>query len=656
MGVIVAAAGGGNWSAGGTWVGSVAPTAADDVTLTVTGGQVTVDGTDATTCVCRSLVCTGYTNTLTIASGKQLNIGDGTAGACTFVAGMTFAPNSASTLNFKSTTTGNNITSAGKTLGNITFDGVGGAWTLQDALAVNNGSTITLTNGSLDTNSKNIGASNGTGNPNSFSSSNSNTRSLTLGTTSFFIGNSSTTSSWNISTSTGMTLSAASSTIGFVLSTGIGTFSGGGLTYGTLTNATNLTTGNITINQANTFATATLQAGPGVSSSYIFSANQTVTGTLTGTGNSVINRTYYRSSVRGTQITLSAATFTMSNIDLQDMKFAGAGQPKDLSGSSSGNCGGNDSGVSITFTTPANQYWVPSGGTSTGSESAVTRWANASNGTAGTGRSPLPQDTAYFDGSSIDAGSRTITQDKPRIGAHIWTGATNTPAWTKSTACSFFGNITMISGMTNTASNNYTYEGRASSNFTSGTQAFTNALIVDCVSGTGTLVFADAFSGVATTLTSGTLDSITNSVTVGITSFTGTGGTFNVGNTVTGTSTFTINGYTLALGSYTFNAAGVVFTSGTITGTGTIAGTGAITFNGTGTTLNALSCTISGTTIALNGSGSTYNVKTVTGTGAITATTGTMNHTGTLTANSTALIVPPASSGNTIFSRIFTGY
>lgn len=77
MATITAAAGGGNWTAGGTWVGGVAPTAADDVLLTVTSGNVTAD----TGSVCRSVDCTGYINTLTIAnSTTALSVGDASGG------------------------------------------------------------------------------------------------------------------------------------------------------------------------------------------------------------------------------------------------------------------------------------------------------------------------------------------------------------------------------------------------------------------------------------------------------------------------------------------------------------------------------------------------------------------------------------------------
>lgn len=147
-------AGSGNWSAAGSWsltsgggaTGTV-PTAADDVIVNGSSGNLTVDGTSGSPSRCRSITCTGFTGTLTMGSTAVLNVGDGTAGAFLLVSGMTFSPNAASTINFVSTTSGNNITTAGKTLGKMTFNGSGGSWTLQDNLTL--AGTLACTAGTL---------------------------------------------------------------------------------------------------------------------------------------------------------------------------------------------------------------------------------------------------------------------------------------------------------------------------------------------------------------------------------------------------------------------------------------------------------------------------------------------------------------------------
>src|ERR1700757_1425661 len=158
MATITAAAGGGVWSAGGSWVGGVPPGAGDDALLTATSGAITVDSTNG---AARSLNCTGYTSTLTINSASTLTLGTSTtvAGSAvlTLVAGMTLTLGSASTsgIVFASTSgTQEQITSASKTLGNVTFNGAGGSWILQDGFSTGTTATVTLTAGTLNTNNQ----------------------------------------------------------------------------------------------------------------------------------------------------------------------------------------------------------------------------------------------------------------------------------------------------------------------------------------------------------------------------------------------------------------------------------------------------------------------------------------------------------------------
>jgi hypothetical protein len=154
MATITAAAGGGNWTTGATWVGGVAPTAADDAILDATSGNVTI----TTGAVARSLDCTGYTGTLTHASGNTLALGHSTAGAgniaLKFVAGMTYTLGSATaTINFVSTSgTVQAITTASKTIGAINVNGAGSSYQLTDSMTTNSASIVTLTAGTFDTN------------------------------------------------------------------------------------------------------------------------------------------------------------------------------------------------------------------------------------------------------------------------------------------------------------------------------------------------------------------------------------------------------------------------------------------------------------------------------------------------------------------------
>lgn len=151
MATILAAPGGGNWSSGATWVGGVVPTAADDVVLNSSSGNVTIDVASA----CRSLNCTGYTGTLTH-NAVTLTIGDGTAGtgniALLFAAAMTYtiANSTTSAFTFASTSaTRQTIDVAGKTTGNMSFTGVGGDWVFVSPITQGRAATVTITNGAL---------------------------------------------------------------------------------------------------------------------------------------------------------------------------------------------------------------------------------------------------------------------------------------------------------------------------------------------------------------------------------------------------------------------------------------------------------------------------------------------------------------------------
>lgn len=562
--------------------GAAVPTSSDNVFFDAASGSVTVTTSGTTTDICDNLDFTGFTGTLSHAANTTI----GVYGSLTLVSGMTYTRGNVTTsrFSFLATATGKTIDFGGKAPGNITFDGVGGGWTLNSSYT-NGSSAWTLTNGALDINGQTISI-------NTLVSSNTNTRSLTLGAASI------TTVTWDISDSTNMTFSGASSTITYSLSTGTVWFYGGGLTYGTLS-ATGLTTGSMTITGNNTFSTLTLNGGTSDRGRYIFGGNQTVTGTFTANGNGLTQRSFYLSSASGTARTISAATVSTQYSDWMDITGAGAGS-WDLSAitGNSGDCGGNSG---ITFTTPANQYWVPSAGTSTGSESAVTRWANASGGTAGTGRSPLPQDTAYFDANSIDAAARTITQDKNRVCAHVWTNVTNTPQWTVSATSPYYiGSQTLVAGMTTSSGSTATFAGRGTPSITCAGNVLFTTLTVD--NGAGNLTIADAHSMTGLTMNNGTV---------------------TLGATLTLSGALIVNGGTISGASYDITGGTTVSnTGGTVTVKGLLNTT---THSYTGGTTTVGSSGMSGTTLTVNGGTLTLNGNSTGMTGAVTLTSGTFN-------------------------------
>lgn len=462
-------AGSGNWSDDTQWSLSsggpndtTKPTAADDVKLDASSGAVTIDVAS----VCRSLDCTGFTGTLTH-NAVGLTIGDATAGlsniALKLVSGMTYTlvGGAGSTITFVSTSaTQQTVEFGGKSTGNLTFNASsGGSWIFSDNHTTSG--AVTLTKGSLDVNGKTC--SWGT-----FSSSNTNTRSLTLGAATIGIAAANQTC-WDIGTTTGLTLSAASSTINF--SAPGQTFTpGASQAYGTV----NMTGSGIhRINSTGaTFINLNRTGTASKSDSFEINGAKTVTGILTLAGNSAVNRLFVLSPTDGitTTITNTGATMTWSNVDFQDIAITSAFDASAITGKS-GDCGGNSG---ITFTTSATQTWS---GTAGGNWSA----------NAWTTRVPLPQDDVVV--SSAFAATPTITWDMPRVGRSIdFTGTTGNPSIsTSSIANSIFGSLTLSPSMTIGGSNTTAFRGRGSFTITSNKVRFGQIIIQKAPGGTYTL-------------------------------------------------------------------------------------------------------------------------------------------------------------------------
>ena len=163
-----------NWSdtSGGSG-GATAPTSADDVFFNsasnATGYTVTLSGTVN----CKSVSIAGpASGNVTFANVTATwNIyGNLTVAA----SGITWSLASTA-FTFKSTSTGNTITTNGFVLGNsLIFDGVGGSWALQDNYTTGATRSCTLTNGTLNLNNKTLSVG-------TFNSNNSNARTLAFG-------------------------------------------------------------------------------------------------------------------------------------------------------------------------------------------------------------------------------------------------------------------------------------------------------------------------------------------------------------------------------------------------------------------------------------------------------------------------------------------
>lgn len=387
----------------------------------------------------------------------NINLSGGTAGITRTYTG---------TITMKATSGTKTIDPNGVTLNStFTMDGVGGTFQLSNDLNISN-KVLTLTNGTFDSNGKAVTASR-------FSSSNSNTRTITLGASTFTLND--TTTCWTTSQSVGLTLNANTSTINC---TGAGgDLLGGAKTYNTV----NFTGGGfVNINQANTFANLTY-TGATAQDDLRFAANNTITTLLTITGTSQGKPVFVGSQTFNTKRTLTAASVSLTNVNFQDITAAGAAAP--FSGTSIGDATNN---TSITFDGAVTRYWVGNGG----SWSNTARWSTSSGGSSGA-TVPLPQDTVIFDSNSISSGSQTITVDGTVMGLSVdFSAVTNNPTLAmpgaiSTTYTSIYGNLTLKSGMTMTNNSNLYFFNRGSTaTFTTGGVSITAFPNINAISGT----------------------------------------------------------------------------------------------------------------------------------------------------------------------------
>lgn len=285
--------------------GSAVPTATDDVFFNAASGAntVTVSGSR----VCLSINCTGFTGTLTGTSTPQITV----SGNLTFVSGMSYgvAGNNKPALVFNSTTS-RTIEPGGKTFDVVTFNGVGGTWALQSAA---DGSTVTLTNGTLNLNNFAFGAT-------VFSSNNSNTRTLAFGTTGVIeLGRgftNGTFTDWDCATITGLTITGTPDvTLAYgALSNYTISLLHGSTAGSTEARAISVRTTNNSINTDYTISGGfkSIDTSSANSSCTILSATRTIYGNLTlGTGQVVAsstNTTTFAATSGTQQITSSGKT------------------------------------------------------------------------------------------------------------------------------------------------------------------------------------------------------------------------------------------------------------------------------------------------------------------------------------------------------------
>jgi len=226
------------------------------------GGQTVTINQEA---YCKSMNWTGAVSSSTLAGGYSLNI----YGSLTLNSLMNITYTGY--INFKSNNSGNTIKTFGKTLtSQLTFDGLGGEWILQDNLTLANGNSIFHNTGSLNTNNAAVSVY-------IFRSSGAGIRSLTLGSSTITVSYNSGSSAWDISGSN-LTMNSGTSTI-ILTGANAAEFRGSNFTYYNVT-----FTGNGSISGDHTFNNLTL----GTSKTTGNNGIQTINGTFTCNGTAAI--------------------------------------------------------------------------------------------------------------------------------------------------------------------------------------------------------------------------------------------------------------------------------------------------------------------------------------------------------------------------------
>lgn len=353
-----------------------------------------------------------------------------------------------------------NITTNGRTWGELIIDSPSGTVKYLDNYT-GTARAITLTNGTLDFNDKNIALV-------FVSASGTASKTLTLGsgtiTTTNGIGSSGSVSNLTVTSNTATITSSASTTvIGYL---GITATFGGTFTVNNAATAIN-------VYGTTTFANLTIGSAPtttGVTNKLVLAGDITVTGTLAlAGGTSVTQRMGVVSNTFGTQRTITAAAVTgLTDIDFQDIAAAGASAP--WSGTRLGNCLGNSG---ITFASGTNKYWNLAG---TQNWSA-TGWATSSGGTPAANDFPLAQDTAVFDDTG-SAGTVTLNTGW-NIGTLNASSRTSAMTLTGTGAINIYGDVTYGSGITSTANGTWVFLGTSAQTFTTAGKTLANGVTIN---------------------------------------------------------------------------------------------------------------------------------------------------------------------------------
>jgi hypothetical protein len=262
--------------------GNIGGTEAKSLSVRVSAGTDGINILNSLNTAINDLDFTGFTGTLL--TGERTIYGNLTLGA-----GMTVGATVNSTV-FGSTSGTKTITSNGVTFdAPMQFNGVGGNWQLADNLTVGSTRTVTLSNGTLNGNGRNVTLG-------SFALG-AGTKTLTIGSGTWTAVGSGT--AWNANTNVANLTVSPSDGIISMTSASAKTFAGGAQTWPTLNQGG---AGALTIQQSNSFASITNTVQP---ATITLTAGTTQTVGEFGVSGTAGNLITLNSSTSGTRATLS---------------------------------------------------------------------------------------------------------------------------------------------------------------------------------------------------------------------------------------------------------------------------------------------------------------------------------------------------------------
>lgn len=431
---------GGNWSSlshwattsGGTTLHIQLPTANDDVffdvnSFSLTGQTVTVNQSSV---FAHHINWTGVLNNPTW-GGNSPNVVK-IYGSLTLISGMSM--DFSGHIQFLSTATGQTIATTGKDLPDITFNGSGGEWTLQDALSCTG---ISLYSGTLNTNDKMVTAI-------GFGTATNNSKTLNMGSSVFNLSGD---YPWYVS-GLGFTVSCGTSVINCTTSNTNAQFSAGGTLYDVNFTATSGSVniygnfhdvnfaGNGTINGPANFHDVTFQKdgtiGPYSTDTYRCKFNSlnfteghtyrlgvlNINGNLNANGSCLKLISIRPVGNSNTSYITFANPVHLSYVDLRRTLPIGIG-PFTVSHSLPFCCNGGWTYLN----TPANMYWIGNGG----NWNDPNHWSYTSGGPSA-GCFPFQDKNVFFDANSFSIPGQSVTIDSNAYCMDMdWTGVTNSP-------------------------------------------------------------------------------------------------------------------------------------------------------------------------------------------------------------------------------------